>query len=127
MGHLAHYVVVRATRLEATVPWMIESAILAALTLLRASIDTLTTRVETCERRHGVTSEVTTLKVKVVDLRKDVDYLKSTYFTSLLEAADDVDASTTSKISPATTEDVPMDEVATDESEGETNKEQMRC
>uniref|UniRef100_M1DEP5 Putative plant transposon protein domain-containing protein n=1 Tax=Solanum tuberosum TaxID=4113 RepID=M1DEP5_SOLTU len=44
MGHLAHSVGVRATRLEAVVPWMIQAVILAALTLLRNSIDTLTER-----------------------------------------------------------------------------------
>uniref|UniRef100_M1D840 Polyprotein protein n=1 Tax=Solanum tuberosum TaxID=4113 RepID=M1D840_SOLTU len=49
MGHLTHLADVRATRLEAAFPWMIESAILAILTPSRASIDTLTTRVEACE------------------------------------------------------------------------------
>uniref|UniRef100_M1DJZ4 Polyprotein protein n=1 Tax=Solanum tuberosum TaxID=4113 RepID=M1DJZ4_SOLTU len=42
MGHLAHSADVRATKLEAVVSWMIESAILDALTPLRASIYTLT-------------------------------------------------------------------------------------
>uniref|UniRef100_M1DX24 Putative plant transposon protein domain-containing protein n=1 Tax=Solanum tuberosum TaxID=4113 RepID=M1DX24_SOLTU len=51
MGHLAHSANVRATLLEVAVPWMIESAIVPALIPLRASIDTLTTRVETCDSR----------------------------------------------------------------------------
>ncbi|KAG5599390.1 hypothetical protein H5410_030760 [Solanum commersonii] len=104
---------------------MIESIIVAALIPLRASIDTLTTRVEACESRHGETLEVTTLKVEVVDLRKDVDYLKSTYFTSLLEAADDMDALATFEIPSATTKDVHRDDLVADESEAETDEEKI--
>uniref|UniRef100_M1DP44 Polyprotein protein n=1 Tax=Solanum tuberosum TaxID=4113 RepID=M1DP44_SOLTU len=106
MGYLAHSIDVRATRLEVAVPWMIDSAILVALTPLRTSIDTLTRRVETY-------------------LRKDVDYLKSTDFTSLLEATDDVDVSTTFKLPLATTEDIHMDDIATDESEAKIDEKQI--
>uniref|UniRef100_M1DYJ4 Polyprotein protein n=1 Tax=Solanum tuberosum TaxID=4113 RepID=M1DYJ4_SOLTU len=72
MGHLAYSADVRASQLEAEVPWMIERAIAAALTPLRSSFDALTARVETCERKQGVTSEVTTLKSEGVLASFDV-------------------------------------------------------
>ncbi|WMV30754.1 hypothetical protein MTR67_024139 [Solanum verrucosum] len=63
------------------------------------------------------------LKAEVANLRKDVDYLKSTDFTSLLEAADDVDAPETSEIPPATTGEVHRDVMAAEESEAEIDED----
>ncbi|XP_049348197.1 uncharacterized protein LOC125812768 [Solanum verrucosum] len=126
MGHLAHSADVRATRLERYVPLMIEATILAALTPLRASVDDLATRVTTCESRQRETSEVTSLRAEVADLRKDVDCQKSTDFTSLLEAADKMDAPETSEIPLGTTRDIQRDEVAVDESDAETDEEQIK-
>lgn len=87
MGHLVHLVDVKATQLERSIPWFIESVILSAFTPLWTSIDTLIERVEACERKLGETSEVTSLTDKVENLMKDVGYLKYTYFTLLQETA----------------------------------------
>ncbi|KAG5576653.1 hypothetical protein H5410_056787 [Solanum commersonii] len=76
-------------------------------------------------RLKGETFEVTDLKAEVADLRKDMDYLKSSDFTSLLEVADDVDSLTTSKIPPTTTGDIHRDVMAAEDRDVETDEEQI--
>ncbi|KAG5576214.1 hypothetical protein H5410_056348 [Solanum commersonii] len=71
------------------------------------------------------TSEVTTLKAEVANLRKDVDYLKSIDFTSLLEVANDMDAPATSEIPSATIGDIHRDDIAVDELKAVTDKEHI--
>ncbi|KAG5572121.1 hypothetical protein H5410_061887, partial [Solanum commersonii] len=73
----------------------------------------------------GESSKVTTIKAEVTDLRKDVYYLKSVYFTSLLEAIDDVDALETSVIPSYSTGIVHRDGIIVDESEAETDEEKI--
>uniref|UniRef100_M1DHT5 Putative plant transposon protein domain-containing protein n=1 Tax=Solanum tuberosum TaxID=4113 RepID=M1DHT5_SOLTU len=57
MGQLAYSADVRETRLERSIPGMNDSAILAALTLHRVSVDDLASRVTTCESSYWNISE----------------------------------------------------------------------
>lgn len=68
---------------------------------------------------------MTTLKAKVADLRKDVDYLKPSDYTFLLEAIRIEGALATSEITPTTMGDVPMGDVAVDALEMDTDEERL--
>ncbi|KAG5585319.1 hypothetical protein H5410_045753 [Solanum commersonii] len=125
MGNLAYSAAVRVIKLERSIPWMIDSAILVVLTPLRVYVDDLATRVITCESRHWMTFEVSNLNVEVVDLRKDVDYLKSIDFTSMIQGTDDKDAHEFSGIPPDTPEAIQRDGTTSEESDAEINEEQI--
>ncbi|KAG5619698.1 hypothetical protein H5410_004916 [Solanum commersonii] len=84
-------------------------------------IDVQATRLEA--ESIGATSEMTTLKDEVSYLRKDVEYIKSTNFNSLFEAAETQGVSGSSEMPLTTTGDVPMEDVATNASEAETDEE----
>ena len=130
MGDLAHSAHVCASRLEVAVPRMIERALTIVLTLLRDSIDSLTVRIEVCERGQGATHEVTTLKADITGLRRDVDEQKSTEFTSLFGTVEilnmsSVDIPTCSEVPQATTKDKVRSDDATAKLEAESDEEQL--
>ncbi|XP_049406247.1 uncharacterized protein LOC125869885 [Solanum stenotomum] len=109
---------------------MIERDITDVLTLLKASIDGLSARVDVCEREHGVSTEVIALKVNVSELRKEVNQLKSTDFTPLfgtVEIHNDLSAEIPAcvEVPLATTKDDIMQDVVAAEYEAETNEEHL--
>uniref|UniRef100_M1DZS1 Uncharacterized protein n=1 Tax=Solanum tuberosum TaxID=4113 RepID=M1DZS1_SOLTU len=78
MRHLTHSTDRRASRLEATILGMIQTALADVVTPLSSTIDALAVRIVVRKCGQGGIEEVTALKVVIVELRRDVDKLKST-------------------------------------------------
>ncbi|XP_049410663.1 uncharacterized protein LOC125873857 [Solanum stenotomum] len=106
IGHLAHFTDRRASGLEATVPEMVERALIAVVTPLGVCIDALATMIVMCERGQGATDEVTTLKAAIAELRKDVDQLKSTDMSMIFGTMEIPDIPANCDVPSATTRDV---------------------
>uniref|UniRef100_M1DFR2 Polyprotein protein n=1 Tax=Solanum tuberosum TaxID=4113 RepID=M1DFR2_SOLTU len=102
MGQLAHSTDRRATRLEASISSMIQTALADAVTPLSAAIDAFLARIEMCERSQGATEEVTALRATIVVLRGNVDQLK---FTDMSMIFGTVDIPYDPDMPPATTGD----------------------
>lgn len=64
--------------LETSIPGMIQNVINYDVTPLITTIDALATRITMCKCDQGATKELITLKSTIDELRKDVEYLKST-------------------------------------------------
>uniref|UniRef100_M1DZP8 Polyprotein protein n=1 Tax=Solanum tuberosum TaxID=4113 RepID=M1DZP8_SOLTU len=101
----AHSTDRRASRLEATVPGMIERTLIVVVTPYSVSIDTLAARIAVCERGHGATDEVTALKPAIAELIKDVDQLNSTVMSMIFGTVDIPNMLADSDVPPSTTGD----------------------
>lgn len=76
MGRLAKSAKIRASKMEKSVPEMVEREIAAGITPVQASVLALTLTVTTCKTRHNRPSEISALQVEVVNLWTYVDSLK---------------------------------------------------
>uniref|UniRef100_M1D8Q5 Gag-pol polyprotein n=1 Tax=Solanum tuberosum TaxID=4113 RepID=M1D8Q5_SOLTU len=126
MGQLAHSVDRRATRLKASIPHMIQTALTDVVTPLSATIDSLVDGIVMCERSHGAIEEVMALKAAIVALRRDVDQLKSIDMSMIFGTVDIPDVPVKPDMPPTTTEyDVRVEEAADPKSKAEMDEEML--
>uniref|UniRef100_M1D8R1 Polyprotein protein n=1 Tax=Solanum tuberosum TaxID=4113 RepID=M1D8R1_SOLTU len=100
MGRVAHSADMHASKLEATLPRMIESSLTAVVTPLRQSINVLTERIEVCERDMS-------MNFGTLEIPDDLDTGMPAYYD----------------VPPTTTEDEVRAEHVAAESEAEIDEE----
>ncbi|KAK4709721.1 hypothetical protein R3W88_004234 [Solanum pinnatisectum] len=96
----------------------------------KLALNALIVRVVTCEQIRGATEEVTTLKADIIELRKDVDQLKSTDMSMLFGTVEILDMPSAdipacSDVPLATTVDETRVDDAPAELEAETDEEHL--
>ncbi|XP_049364616.1 uncharacterized protein LOC125829443 [Solanum verrucosum] len=124
MGKLAHSADRRASRLEVTIPGMIERALADVVAPLRSTIDALVAKLAVCECSQGATEEVTALKASMTAPRRDVDQLKSIDMSMIFGTMEISDMSVDPNMHLATTGDeVRVAEVIATVSDVETDEE----
>lgn len=69
MGHLAKSVEIKSSKMELSIPEMIERAIAVAVTRIQDTIHALSLRVTTCKTREKWPYELSALQANIVKLR----------------------------------------------------------
>lgn len=70
---------------------------------------------------------VSALQAEVAELRKHVDYLKNTDFSSLIQGVDGLDSPETLKKPSDSTRDIHIEEFVVNESDAEINEEKIEA
>lgn len=77
--------------LEASIPGMIRTTLADIVTPLSTTVDALADNIKVCEYNQLYKEEVMALEVVIAELRKDMDYLKSTYISMVIGVVETLD------------------------------------